>query len=114
VWTHKITKFAGITPKMFISNPASSERYVGTDFQQVCSYQAANGLVPYMTPCIDGEQFLVNFLTGRMNQDDDDGDTGKTVIPENANSETCKKCGGQNTKIALARFYAYYCPKCEK
>lgn len=38
---------------------------------------------------------------------------GKIVIPENASSPTCKKCGQKNKEVPMFRFISYYCPSCE-
>lgn len=38
---------------------------------------------------------------------------GKVIIPENARSPRCVKCGGANKLVALFAFSAYHCTACE-
>lgn len=38
---------------------------------------------------------------------------GKVVLPENAKSSTCVKCGGSNKLLLMFSFSAYTCTRCE-
>ncbi len=57
-----------------------------------------------MPPCVDGES--IPWITEPRSQT-------KGVIKENAYSEVCRSCGGQNKKVELFTRVGYYCPNCE-